>query len=396
MKRRIAIVTVGRSDYGIFYPLLKLLQHDPDCDLRLIVTGAHLLPQFGNTVEEIEKDGIPIAMRVPVLVSGDSRETTAMSIGLGVINFTTAYTQLRPDIVVVLGDRFETLAAAVAALPLQIVIAHLHGGEVTKGAIDDAIRHAITKLSHLHFASSPAYARRLEQMGEEPQRIFVTGSPIIDTVLSTPPLSKAELEAFIGLPLEGALLVTYHPETLAETTPAQQISEVLAALEKVERPLIFTYPNSDPGNAVIVEEVRAFVDRTPRARLFFNIGHQRYHNLQRYVAAMAGNSSSGMVEAAAFHLPVVNIGERQAGRVRTANIIDVPTQRDAIESGLRRALTQEFRDKVTDVCSPFGKGTAAQAVVDVIKRVPLDGSLLAKTFRDLPIPEASLSLGVSK
>jgi UDP-hydrolysing UDP-N-acetyl-D-glucosamine 2-epimerase len=395
VKRRIAVVSVGRSDYGIFYPLLRLLEHDSECELQLIVAGAHLLPQFGNTVEEIERDGFPIAVRVPLLVAGDSREATAMSIGLGVINFASAYSQLRPDIVVLLGDRFETLAAAVAALPLQIAIAHLAGGELTFGAMDDAIRHSVSKLSHLHFAATAEYGRRLEQMGEQPQRVFVSGSPVVDAILSTPVPTRSELEVETGVPLRDALLVTYHPETLAEKTAAEQISELLAALERVEQPLIFTYPNADPGSAAIVEQVRAFVERTPRARLFFNIGHVRYRGLQRYVGAMVGNSSSGMVEAASFRLPVVNIGDRQGGRIRTPNVIDVPTEQEAIARAIRLALSHDFRAGISHMSSPYGDGHASRHILDVLKTVPLDSSLRKKVFYDLPNSPAAGQRAVS-
>ena len=201
MKRRIGVVTVGRSDYGIYYPLLRAIEKDPDCELCLIVGGAHLSTFYGNTISEIERDGFDIRARVPMLLSGDSPESVSMSIGVGVVNFANAYNVVRPDILVTLGDRFEMLAAVVSALPLRIPVAHIHGGELTEGAMDDSIRHAITKLSHLHFAAAPEYATRIEQMGEEPSRVFVTGSPVVDSILAEAPMSEAELEKSLGIPV---------------------------------------------------------------------------------------------------------------------------------------------------------------------------------------------------
>lgn len=382
MKRRIGVVTVGRSDYGIYYPLLRAIENDPDCELCLIVGGSHLSPYHGNTVSEIERDGFEIKARVPMLLAGDSPQSISMSIGLGVTNFAAAYESVHPDIIVLLGDRFEMLAAAVAAVPLQIPLAHIHGGELTQGAIDDAMRHSITKLSHLHFAAAPEYGRRIEQMGEEPYRITVTGSPVIDAILSEKALSEKELNVTLGMTVRGALLVTYHPVTLEPEHIEERIAMLLDALEHFENELIFTYPNADTNNAVIVEQLRTFVSRHDRAHLFVNLGRKKYHSLQRYVGAMIGNSSSGIIEAASFRLPVVNIGDRQEGRLRTPNILDAPEEATAIQAATRKALSPEFKSSLAKMESPYGKGDASVKILQTLKKTPLDNKLLKKKFCD--------------
>jgi UDP-N-acetylglucosamine 2-epimerase (non-hydrolysing)/GDP/UDP-N,N'-diacetylbacillosamine 2-epimerase (hydrolysing) len=383
MKRRIGVVTVARSDYGIYYPLLRAIQADAQCELCLFAGGAHLSSFYGNTAKEIECDGFPITARVEMLLAGDSPQSVAASLGIGVINFANAYTAVKPDILVLLGDRFEMLAAAVAAVPLRIPLAHIHGGELTQGAIDDAIRHAITKLSHLHFAAAPAYARRIRQMGEESERVIVSGAPIVDSILAEPLLSKAELETALGVSTEDALLITYHPVTLQPERTAEGIAMLLDALAAfADRPLIFTYPNADANNAVIVERLRSFTLCRPNARLFVNLGRKKYLSLQRYAAAMVGNSSSGIIEAASFRLPVVNIGDRQMGRLRTPNIIDVPEEREVISQAVQRALSPEFRASIARMESPYGNGDASQKILHTLKSVALDQRLLTKKFRD--------------
>lgn len=383
MRRRIGVVTVGRSDYGIYHPLLREIQSDEECELHLIVGGAHLSPLYGHTIEEIERDGFEIKQRVHMLLSGDSPEAVAVSIGVGVINFAGAYRNGRPDILVLLGDRFEMLAAALAALPLRIPIAHIHGGELTQGAMDDACRHAITKLSHLHFAAAPTYARRIRQMGEDPKRVFVTGSPVVDAILAQPAIPKGELESDLGARLDDALLVTYHPVTLEHEQTKEQISNLLGVLARFENELLFTYPNADIGNATIIDQVRTFASKRPHTRVFVNLGHRKYHAIQRHVAAMVGNSSSGILEAALFKLPVVNIGDRQMGRLRTPNIIDVPSEAGAIERAIRVALSPEFKKGLSRMGSPYGKGDASKQILQVLRTVSLDGSLLKKPFYDL-------------
>jgi GDP/UDP-N,N'-diacetylbacillosamine 2-epimerase (hydrolysing) len=383
VKRRIAVVSVGRSDYGIYHPLLSAIKSDPDCELCLVVGGAHLSPLYGNTLAEIEEDGFEIRERVQMLLSGDSPQAVAISIGLGVINFTNAYCSLEPDLLVLLGDRFEMLAAAVAALPLRIPIAHIHGGELTLGAMDDGIRHAISKLSHIHFAAAQAYGTRLIQMGEEPSRVFVTGSPVVDAILAGEVIPKDQLERDLGAPLSNALLVTYHPVTLEHERTEEQISNLLTTLSRFDNEILITFPNADMGNALIIEHLRRFAQGRPRVHVFVNLGRRKYHSLQRYVAAMVGNSSSGIMEAALFKLPVVNIGDRQKGRLRTLNIIDVADDVSAISAAIGRALSPEFRKSLDAMENPYGNGDASNQILQVLKTVPLDGSLIRKRFHDV-------------
>jgi len=248
--------------------------------------------------------------------------------------------------------------------------------------MDDAIRHAISKLSHLHFAAASVYGRRLEQMGEEPQRVFVTGSPVVDAVLAEPVIPQDQLEKELGARLTNALLVTYHPVTLEHERTEVQISNLLTALSRFENEVLLTYPNADMGNAVIIEHLRRFTSSRPGTHIFVNLGRQKYQSVQRYVAAMVGNSSSGIMEASLFKLPVVNIGDRQKGRLRTPNIIDTPDEANAIEAGIHRALSPEFKASLAQMENPYGKGDASEQILRVLKTVPLDGSLLRKRFHD--------------
>ena len=384
MTLRIAVVTVARSDYGILYPILKALRVDDAMDLQLIVAAAHLDPKFGNTVEEIERDGFAIASRVPIKMAGDSRLDVALAIGAGIEGFAAELQQIKPDLLLLLGDRYETFAAAIAALPLRIPIAHLHGGELTYGAIDDAMRHAITKLSHIHFAASDRYAQRIRQMGEEPWRIHNTGSPAIDSIMMVETIEKAKLDAEFGLDLSRTLLITYHPVTL-DGHSSEQVSNLLAAVEASDCSLLFTYPNADSDNDRVIELVKEFVRTHDNARLLQNLGHRRYHNVQKYAAAMVGNSSSGIIEAASFRLPVVNVGSRQAGRIRASNVIDVGGSREEIARGIQKALSPEFREKLRNLRNPYGDGGAAAKILAVLKNVKLGPDLLMKKFVDQPV-----------
>jgi GDP/UDP-N,N'-diacetylbacillosamine 2-epimerase (hydrolysing) len=384
MSRRIAVVTVGRSDYGIYFPVLQRLQDDPDTNLQLIAAAAHLDPKYGNTIQEMERDGLPVAARVPMKMHGDSEQDVANTIGIGLQEFTSAYSNLQPEIVLVLGDRYEMFAATIAALPLRLPLAHIQGGELTFGAIDDAIRHCITKLSHIHFAATPEYGRRIRQMGEEAWRVHETGSPAIDSIRSLESIPKSTLEAEIGLDLSRTLLITYHPPTLEENQLAA-VENLLGALRAAGHNLLFTGLNADARNQDFMRRVDQFVEKTPNARLVLNLGYRKYRNILRYVMAMVGNSSSGMIEAASFHLPVVNIGSRQGGRVRARNVIDVENSRDAIARGIAKAVSPEFHESVSDIQNPYGDGHAAERIVSVLKSVKLGQELLLKKFVDCPL-----------
>jgi UDP-hydrolysing UDP-N-acetyl-D-glucosamine 2-epimerase len=384
--RTIGIVTVARSDYGIYLPILRKIQADPELSLHLIVSGMHLSPEFGLTVQMIESDGFPIGERVEMLLSLDSPEGIAKSIGMGMIGFAQAFGRFRPDVLVVLGDRFEMYAAAVAALPFKIPVAHIHGGEITLGAIDDALRHSMTKLSHLHFASTQEYARRLRQMGEEPWRITVSGAPGLDNIPAIRLLSPEDLESRYRLCLQPPpLLVTFHPVTLEYERADWQLGELLAALDEINMPVVFTMPNADTGGRLMMQQIETFIRTRSYAQKVDNLGSQGYFSLMAIAPAMVGNSSSGIIEAPSFGLPVVNIGTRQTGRVKAANVIDVGYERSEIVKGVLQALRPEFRAGLRRLSNPYSLGRASEIIVAKLKGMPLDDRLLMKRFCDLNI-----------
>jgi UDP-N-acetylglucosamine 2-epimerase (non-hydrolysing)/GDP/UDP-N,N'-diacetylbacillosamine 2-epimerase (hydrolysing) len=321
-----------------------------------------------------------------MLLSSDTPEGIAKSMGLGTIGFAQVYARSRPDILLVLGDRFEMHAAALAALPFKIPVAHVHGGEMTQGAIDDALRHSITKLSHLHFVATEEYGRRVMQLGEEPWRVIVSGAPALDTIRSLRVLTREELWSRYGLEVDSrTLLVTYHPVTLEYEDTEWQVRELLSALQIIDLPVIFTAPNADTNGRVIRRLVEKFVgSRAMRstARLVENLGSEAYLSVMAYAAAMAGNSSSGIIEAPSFHLPVVNIGTRQTGRVRGENVIDVGYGRNEIVDGIRRAVSPDFRGRLSELANPYGDGHASRVIVQRLKEVALDDRLLIKHFAD--------------
>jgi UDP-hydrolysing UDP-N-acetyl-D-glucosamine 2-epimerase len=377
--RAIAVVTVARSDYGHLRAVLCALRDAPDVRLQLFVAGAHLVPEFGLTVREIEADGWPIAESVDMLEPDDSPEAVATSTGRGVQGFARAYAKHRPDVVVVLGDRFEMLAAAVAALPFALPVAHIHGGEVTDGAMDNQIRHAISKLAHLHFVSAPVHAEHLGRMDEEPWRIHMVGAPGLDRLRGRPGVSRDELARRLDLPAAGPwILVTFHPVTLELEDTARHVEELAAALEAAPGTLVVTYPNADPAGRTIIAALEAFARRSPRVRLQSTLGEDVYLALLEHADAMVGNSSSGLIEAPSFGLPSVNIGNRQRGRLRGANVIDVGYGREEIGRGLRAALAPGLRPRLRALPNPYGDGAAAPRIVDVLRRVPLDARLVQK------------------
>ncbi|HPF98923.1 MAG TPA: UDP-N-acetylglucosamine 2-epimerase [Kiritimatiellia bacterium] len=381
--RTIGVVTVGRSDYGIYLPILRRMQADSALKPWVFASGTHLSADFGMTVRDIEKDGFEVRERVDLELVSDTPEGIAHSMGVGVVGFAAAYERSRPDILVVLGDRFDMFAAVAAALPFKIPVAHLHGGELTRGAIDDALRHAITKMSHLHFVATEDYAHRVMQLGEEPRRVMVSGAPSLDNLRAMKLFTAEEMERLVGLPMDPApLLVTLHPVTLEYEKAAWHAEELLAALAAVDRPLVFTGTNADTGGRSIRRLIDDFVGRRANARFVENLGTCAYFSLMKHAAAMVGNSSSGMIEAASFELPVVNIGLRQDGRVRDANIIDVGHGRAEIAAGVAKALTPTFRSSLRGMKNPCGDGHASEKIVERLKTVTLDNDLVMKRFVD--------------
>lgn len=381
--RKIGVVTVGRSDFGSYLPVLRAIQKESEMKLLLLAGGMHLSPRYGSTLQEIAQEGFSIQERVEIPYDSDTSEGIAASMGQAVLAFSHALGHTELDLLVVFGDRFEMHAAALAALPFRIPVAHIHGGEITEGAFDNALRHSITKLSHLHFVAAKPYAQRVQQMGEETWRILVSGAPALDHIDITPRLSKEALSSELGMSLEILpLLVTFHPATLETEDMEFRVQELLKALERADRPIVFTAPNADTGNRVIATHITDFVKSHHHSRLISSLGNKLYFSLMANAAAMVGNSSSGIIEAPSLGLPVVNVGNRQSGRLRAANVIDVGYSSYEILVGISKAVSQEFRASLVGLSNPYGDGHAASRIVKRLKDVPLDKRLLVKRFVD--------------
>ena len=381
--KRIAVVTFARSDYAACLSIARLIAADPDLDLYLVVSGMHLSPEFGYTVREIEADRLEISERVEMLLSSDSAEGLAKSLGLGTLGLAQCFARSRPDVLLLCGDRLELLCVASAVLPFGIPMAHVSGGEVTEGAIDNQVRYAVTKMSHLHFVAMAPYAERLIRSGEERWRVHVTGDPALDVLHETPIMSREELSRCLGVELAPPVIVmTLHPTTLSLTSQTEELPVVLSALSRIDATLIITYPNADPHGRAIVEGIGTFVRTRPRARVFPSLGQKTYYSLLSYADAMVGNSSSGIWEAPSFRLPSVNVGERQKGRIRPRNVIDVGVEADAIGQALRRALAPSFRASLIGLENPYGDGKSAARIVEILKEVELGPRLLQKRVVD--------------
>ncbi|MCP5487525.1 MAG: UDP-N-acetylglucosamine 2-epimerase (hydrolyzing) [Verrucomicrobia bacterium] len=379
--KSIGIVTVARSDYGIWQPVLKRLSREPDIDFWLYVAGMHLEEKYGMTINAVAQDGYEIRARIPMGMRRNDAEGVGVSMGEGVSGFARVFEAGRPDILCVLGDRFDMIPAVLAAAPFGLPVAHVHGGEITEGAMDDLFRHAITKMSHLHFASTQEYADRIIQMGEEPWRVMVSGAPGLDSVLNTELLPPVELERLCGMPLsEKPLLVTFHPATLDALPIDEQINELLKALSRLRMPIVFTLPNADMGSDVIIQAIHRFRSQGAPAVLVDNLGSQAYFSLMHVSAAMVGNSSSGIIEAASFDLPVVNIGIRQQGRARNANVIDCTNNAASIEAAIRKAVDPAFREEIMGEGNIYGNGHAADLIVTRLMNAEPTGTLIRKRF----------------
>lgn len=386
--RSVGVVSVGRSDYSIYRPLLQRIAAHPDMELRVLVSGMHLEERYGNTVHVIERDGFPVTARIPVLQKEDTAEAVAIAMGAGVSGFAQYFAQQRPDLLVVLGDRFEMFAAALAAVPFNIPILHLHGGELTEGAMDDRFRHGLTKMSHLHGVATEVYRQRVIQLGEEPWRVECCGALSLDNMLSIQRLSRVELETRFKLDLSTPpLLVTLHPTTSEYEQTGPQTEALMSALRTLDLPVIFTMPNADMAGSVIRERILAFCANLSKATWVENFGPEGYFSILGEVSAMVGNSSSGLLEAPSYALPVVNIGNRQKGRLRAGNVIDVERFDVAdICAAVQEALTPEFKAQARGFESFFGDGHASDRLLETIVHTPLDERLLNKTFHDLPTP----------
>ena len=379
-RRKVAVVTGSRAEYGLLYWVLHDLRAAEDVDLQLIVTGMHLSPEFGLTVREIERDGFAIARRVEMLLSSDTPSGVAKSIGLGVIGMSDALEQLAPDVVLVLGDRFEILAAAQACLVHNIPLAHIAGGDTTEGAFDESIRHAITKMAHLHFVTNEVSARRVRQMGEDPAQVLVTGNPGLDHLHRLPLLDRDALAAALGAPLgRRNLLVTFHPVTLEPGHSEQQFAELLLALDGLgpETTLWFTRPNADTGGRALSAMLDHWAASRPgRAHVHASLGQLRYLSLMAQVDAVLGNSSSGLYEAPSFHVPTVNIGDRQKGRLSAESVIHC----EAVSTAIAHALDQALGMDCGAVVNPYGDGVASGRIVAALRCMPPRAQLLKKHF----------------
>jgi UDP-N-acetylglucosamine 2-epimerase (non-hydrolysing)/GDP/UDP-N,N'-diacetylbacillosamine 2-epimerase (hydrolysing) len=377
-RRKIAVVTTSRADYSHLYWPLRTLGERADVDLQLIVLGAHLSSEFGKTVAEIEKDGFAIAARVECLLSSDSDVGMAKTIGMATLGLAEHLGVMRPDILLLIADRYEMLAPASVALALRIPIAHIEGGETSEGAIDDAVRNALTKMAHIHFTSTEAARERVIAMGEEEWRVHRAGAPSLDHLRRSKLLTRAKLERKLGCELRPPpILVSYHPVTLAKDT-LEETDALFAALGELPEPLFFCYPNADAGSRELIERTRAFLAARGNGRLFVNLDAVTYWSLLRAVQVFVGNSSSGIMETGSFALPTVNVGRRQQGRERGENVLDAGNTRDAILAATRVAQSAEFRESLRGMSNIYGDGTASEKIVEVLTTAPLGRELLMK------------------
>jgi UDP-N-acetylglucosamine 2-epimerase (non-hydrolysing)/GDP/UDP-N,N'-diacetylbacillosamine 2-epimerase (hydrolysing) len=364
--------------------VIQTIDVDQKLQLRIIATGMHLSPHYGMTVEQIAADGFAVDECVESLVASDQPGSLVRSMGLGLIGFAAVFERLKPDIVVVVGDRFDMYPAALATIPFKIPVAHIHGGELTQGLIDDPIRHSVTKISHLHFVSTETYARRVIQMGEEPWRVIVSGAPGLDNLHSIDLLDDGQLFDRLGFDFQAPpLVVTFHPVTLEYEATTHHIGQLLGVLSVCEEPIIFTMPNADTSGQIVQRMIEDFVTQRDNTYLVDNLGTQVYFSLMTKAAALIGNSSSGIIEAASFKLPVVNIGTRQGGRVRPPNVIDVGYDDDEIAGAIRQATSAPFRASLATLQNPYGDGKAAQRIVQTLRSVELGDRLIQKHFHDL-------------
>ena len=382
-RRRIGVVTTSRADYShLYWPLRELAAH-PAVDLGVFALGPHLSPEFGSTLNEIERDGFPIKARIECLLSSDTDTGMAKTIGIAILTLADALTSWRPDLLLLIADRYEMLAPACTALALRIPMAHIEGGEVSQGAIDDHVRNALTKLAHIHFTSTDTARRRVIAMGEEPWRVHRAGAPSLDHLRRSTLLNRAALEARLGVSLIApAILAAWHPVTILRDTNTEA-DALFAALAQAPGQLLLVYPNADAGSHALIERTQALAATRPQTYLFVNLDAVTYWSLLGQVDAIVGNSSSGIMEAASFALPAVNIGIRQQGRERARNILDVPADTGAILAAIERALSPAFRAGLRGMANPYGDGTAATTIAEVLAAVPLEGLLIKQP---VPVP----------
>ena len=386
-KRKICVITGTRADYGLLYWLLQEIKKDKGLELQLIATGMHLSPEFGSTYKEIEKDGFEIDDKVEILLSSDSEVATTKAVGLGCIGFSDSFNNLNSDMVVVLGDRFEILSASIAAMMARIPLIHLHGGETSQGAIDEGIRHSITKMATYHFPAAEEYKNRIVQMGENPKRVFNYGMAGLDHIYKLDLLTKEELEKKINFKFDNkTAIVTYHPVTLEKNNEGQ-IDNLLEAIKQFDLKVIFTKSNADSGGRIINKKIKKFVNKNSNKHIFIdNLGQVKYLSTLKYVDLMIGNSSSGLLEAPSFKLPVVNIGDRQKGRIKADNVIDCNYDKTNIKKAIKKALSIKFINKIENIKNPYDKfedGNTSYIIKEKLKNLNLNSEVLKKEFYDI-------------
>ena len=382
--RRVGVVTATRAEYGLLREVLRGLQRDPRAELQLVVTGTHLSPEFGHTVDAVEADGVPVADRLEMLLSSDTAVGATKSLGIATLGLADTLDRLRPDLLLLLGDRYEMLAAASAALLARVPVAHLHGGERTEGQIDEAVRHAVTKMAHLHLVAAEPYRRRVVQMGEDPDRVHVVGSPGLDQLAAGQLLDRTALEADLDLPLQPpVLLVTHHPVTLRDPSGGDDLRALLTALDHVpEATVVLTGSNADPAGREHAARLRDYAASRSRAAYRTSLGQERYLSLLAVADAVVGNSSSGLIEAPALSTPTVNVGPRQDGRLRAPSVVDCGETPEEVLAAIQQVLDPAFRHTVRPEDSPYGGPGASRRVVEHLLSLPLEG-ILHKQFHDL-------------
>jgi len=384
MKRKICVVTGSRADYGLLRFVMQGIKEDADLVLQVVATGMHMSPTFGLTYREIEADGFNIDAKVETLSSSDTPVGIAESMGKGLSGCAAVFSRLQPDVILVLGDRFEIFAATAAALVAKIPVAHLHGGETTIGAFDEAFRHSITKMSHFHFVAAEEYRQRVIQLGEDPDNVFLVGGLGVDGVKNISLLSKDEIESSLGVKFQSKnLLVTFHPVTLEDETSEVQMKELLSALSDLsDTTLIFTMPNADPGGLVLIKMIQEFVSQNTNSFAFTSLGQLRYLSCMAQVDAVIGNSSSGLIEAPTFKKASINIGDRQLGRLQASSIINCQPEKNSIGEAIRRMYSSEFQRSLVKTINPYGEGGASARIVEILRTESLAG-IVKKTFHDL-------------
>lgn len=365
--KKLTIVTATRAEYGLLAPIIKKFINEPEIDVRVVVTGAHLSPEFGMTVKEIEADGIPIDKKIEILLSSDTPVAISKSMGLALISFAEYFDESKPDALMVLGDRYETLAVACAAMNARIPIIHLYGGEATEGAIDEAVRNAITKMSFLHFTSTEEYKHRVIQMGEAPDRVFCVGAMGVENAKKMPFLSKVDLEDKLGFALgEDYAVLTFHPVTLENNTAEQQVKELLEAICQLpEITFLCTKANADANGRIINELIEKYSQKYSNIYLVDSLGAQGYLSAVKYAKFVIGNSSSGIVEVPSFKIPTINIGDRQLGRIQDRSVINCKPIKKEILDAIKKALSKDFEDELNNLKSPYGDGETSDKIVEL-------------------------------